>query len=722
MKENTGKNIFIKMMFFMAVIISVFFSVTALVVSRKGNDDTKCNIGAVWYSGEEIEEAKDANAGDFFIDTDDYLLYQKNSKGEWVVIIENFGKPGEQGSQGEPGEDGINVYIGYDGYVWNGEERTDLLIKELDENVAENTIELKNNKYFDVSTIKAGEKIALMANYFKYIKSTQYSGSTITEISTYVSAYGNLDIGVINLLTKEYVLKQTINVEEGFNTVSLNIEVGENETIVLGGDNTTVDLYKSSGVNANDEYGLFTTDTSNFIFSQTNGINDKVIINVKAKFQQKEIMCTTPELEKVYTERTSGYTKVVNGAAPFIYQDASKFAGVAIKSMKAYINSVSYEGDFATMDIALITVPDMFEVGTQLPSYNEIFTIRLPIEFFDGETTINKWVEIDFTKYAYKSDGNLAKDGIIVGENETLVFAANKNETVLWGFNNNNWSAVDGEQFYQTENNQLKGNEENCVLNFLFYVERNIEKPIVENVYRLEELDKEAYFEAQISGKRLSILGDSISTFSGVSNDVDEGLSNNAVYYTSQISQKDTYWQQILTAYDMNLCVNNSWSGAYVSKHKPNVNSEFDSDGSVSSGIARADDLAKLDGTIPDFIIVYIGINDLNANISANTIKIAYDKMLDIISENYPNAKVFCVNMPNRNIGNDPIEYNTVIAETVNDHHNTYLIDLYNSEFNGNIYQENSIDNLHPNKAGMDYLAEIIVEGMKQTILKSYNV
>ena len=171
----------------------------------------------------------------------------------------------------------------------------------------------------------------------------------------------------------------------------------------------------------------------------------------------------------------------------------------------------------------------------------------------------------------------------------------------------------------------------------------------------------------------------------------------------------------------MNLCVNNSWSGSYVSKHSPNQNADKDSDGSVSSGMARADNLAKADGTKPDYILVYIGINDLNAGVSADTVTTAYNTMLDTITTTYSGAKVFCVNMPNRNTGNSPVAYNTAIKNAVDNHDNVYLLDLYGSEYRGTTYQTSSLDNLHPNAVGMDYMTQIVIDGMKAVLLAENN-
>lgn len=202
-----------------------------------------------------------------------------------------------------------------------------------------------------------------------------------------------------------------------------------------------------------------------------------------------------------------------------------------------------------------------------------------------------------------------------------------------------------------------------------------------------------------------------------MSNDENEGLEDGAIYYTnSTLAQSDTYWQQIIDKFDMNLCVNNSWSGAFLTQHAPYSNADKDADGSISSGVARADDLAKNDGTQPDYIIVFMGTNDLGAGVSSTTFASAYNQVLDMINQTYPNAKVFCINLPNRDTTN-PVAYNNAISSAVNSHENTYLVDLYNSEFTGNVYKSGMIDNVHPNAIGMDYMTDIIIEAMKDALL-----
>ena len=71
----------------------------------------------------------------------------------------------------------------------------------------------------------------------------------------------------------------------------------------------------------------------------------------------------------------------------------------------------------------------------------------------------------------------------------------------------------------------------------------------------------------EFAGKKVSILGDSISTYEGVSNNTayNATIGENLVYYTEGlhgVSLHDTWWQQVIDTLDMELCVNNSWSGS----------------------------------------------------------------------------------------------------------------------------------------------------------------
>ena len=101
-----------------------------------------------------------------------------------------------------------------------------------------------------------------------------------------------------------------------------------------------------------------------------------------------------------------------------------------------------------------------------------------------------------------------------------------------------------------------------------------------------------------LKGKRISILGDSISTYKGVSNNVDANITTfaNPYKYADPFPFEKTYWMLIINTFNMTLCVNNSWSGGNLSgKHDE------------SSGMNRAHHLANNDGDKPEFIILFMG-------------------------------------------------------------------------------------------------------------------
>ena len=211
-------------------------------------------------------------------------------------------------------------------------------------------------------------------------------------------------------------------------------------------------------------------------------------------------------------------------------------------------------------------------------------------------------------------------------------------------------------------------------------------------------------------GKKLSILGDSISTYKGVSNDkrANKTTEDNPYYYRPAFEQKDTYWQKILDDFGMTLCVNNSWSGG-------NLSGTYD----PSSGVNRSSELARDDGETPDFIIVFMGINDVGRGIDFAVFEMSYKQTIATVKEKYPLAQVCCVNLPDRDIflKTRTIIYNNIIKEAVLEAgENFFIADLFGSRLNNDFYYNNTIDGLHPDRDGMRIIAEIIEDAMKENV------
>lgn len=213
-----------------------------------------------------------------------------------------------------------------------------------------------------------------------------------------------------------------------------------------------------------------------------------------------------------------------------------------------------------------------------------------------------------------------------------------------------------------------------------------------------------------LKNQKLSILGDSISTYIGVSNNeaANPTIGNNPVFYRPPFPREKTYWELVLAAFDLTLCVNNSWSGGNLSGISD-----------PTSGRNRACELSNAEGINPDIIILFMGTNDLGRGVRADIFGGDYRKTLDIIKEKYPLAKVCCVNIPDR----DPVLksraeiFNSEIESAVKEKGEGYFIaDLYRSRLNNDFYYMNTLDGLHPDEDGMIYIAEVIIDAIKENI------
>lgn len=732
------------------IMVATPFMLSGCSDGKDGND------GTIWKSGTSYTEFTDAKVGDYFIDTDNYILYQKSATG-WSIVMENYGRPGIPGDtgtpgvssythikysatmpdsnddmvdtandyigiyvgtsetaptdytaycwykiKGEPGEDGISVYIGYDGYIWEGAKKTNLSYDTIEEGVVENTLELKENRFFTTKTISAGTKIALMANYMPNAKLTQYSNSIITELTTYVSTSGKLDLGVINLQTGVYTSKQVVDVTAGENTLTPNIKVENNETFVLGGANTTVDLYAKSGVEADDEYGLFTCDLTNFDYSQTNNVNDKLVINIKATFPVEgalfdDVFDLLPE-SAIFSSRS-----VSHGKDPFAYYN-DYFSTAHITRIGIPVKSVETLDENQTFTVSII------DRSTTSYTIKDEIVLTLPLDQLGESTDVGKYIYVDVD--------------IELGENETLGFGSTT-DTVDWVFISNqpagnkysfrdsgtaSWTLnsswthslifdIYGESFISFEDqiNKIKSQEEDAVLQ--------------EKIDALAEI---------LTGKNLSILGDSISTYEGWSNNTDanDTIGDNAVYYggtdndgSSYLnSVEQTWWYQIADKTEMNILVNNSYSGDQV----------------LDYGQTRCEQLHDNSGdnagTNPDIIAVYFGINDFDRNETLEDIQVGYDTMVSKIADKYADAEIYLfTHVPNGKYTRSESElqqFNQIIKD-IAEKYKCKVVNLYeNSGITSSNYATYMADgSIHPNSAGMDIITNCFWNVLYETYI-----
>lgn len=219
--------------------------------------------------------------------------------------------------------------------------------------------------------------------------------------------------------------------------------------------------------------------------------------------------------------------------------------------------------------------------------------------------------------------------------------------------------------------------------------------------------------------KKISIIGDSISTYIGYN------PYNYPVYYKDDRaydneieSVDDTWWKQVIDGVDGTLCVNNSYSGSLVS-------------GKFESSACSAERCTTLhDSGSPDVILIYIGTNDRGFEVDIgfdapqDTQKFygAYRAMLRQLKVNYPSAKIICgtllmgklrnaVNHTYDRFMREDDQYNKAIRLAVKEE-DCLLADI---ALSGERYE--TLDYCHPTKEGHKLMSKLWLRALK-SILK----
>lgn len=248
----------------------------------------------------------------------------------------------------------------------------------------------------------------------------------------------------------------------------------------------------------------------------------------------------------------------------------------------------------------------------------------------------------------------------------------------------------------------------------------------------------------QYSDKKISILGDSISTFAGVGASshsdghmISDGEytypGNHCRYPTNAVTNVfDTYWMKFINAFGMVLGINDSWAGSCVS-WDGTEGTDKGQDVYIASQ-TRIEHLGE-NGT-PDFILVNAGTNDIGKSVSIGTFNTdspvaytaeeianlpvatfadAYRAMLIRLQKTYPLAQVI-VMLPNYTTSyynpEKADQYLEIIKEAC-DYFGVKWIDMRTTGitmFNASTYLS---DGIHPNVAGMNLLYERLYTGVK---------
>ena len=236
-----------------------------------------------------------------------------------------------------------------------------------------------------------------------------------------------------------------------------------------------------------------------------------------------------------------------------------------------------------------------------------------------------------------------------------------------------------------------------------------------------------------LSGKKISIIGDSISTFDGY---IPSGY---ATYYPrgNLDDVRETWWYQLCEELNMTLLKNASWSGSTVSGNSQGTAETACSD-------ARIADIKGAGNVNPDIIICYIGTNDWAGNIAVGdftdkdtipaegiitNISDAYALMLYKIRTTYPGAIVYCVTcLEGRQTADTTYPIVNTRGETIYDVNTAIkkiagifgckIVDLTSSGIHYWNIANHTIDGtLHPNVDG----ARVIKDSIKQKLINTFH-
>lgn len=237
-----------------------------------------------------------------------------------------------------------------------------------------------------------------------------------------------------------------------------------------------------------------------------------------------------------------------------------------------------------------------------------------------------------------------------------------------------------------------------------------------------------------LQGKKVSILGDSISTFTGTM------PADYNVYYPEHgdiPNAGQTWWGQLLTNTGMVLCRNASSANTDVTGNSLAL------DGSAPGcSIRRLVDLRGTDGSSPDVIIIYMGINDFARSRTLGSFTApgvqtegevmvftdAYELMLQKIKALYPTASIYCCTLLERcdmegntgapavNLNGDTVaDFNTQI-KAIAAAYGASVIDFYNCGINYTNLSLFTVDGIHPTWIGAGVLGQYATQAVLSSV------
>ena len=199
--------------------------------------------------------------------------------------------------------------------------------------------------------------------------------------------------------------------------------------------------------------------------------------------------------------------------------------------------------------------------------------------------------------------------------------------------------------------------------------------------------------------KRISILGDSVSTFAGIT-------PPEALFYdawrqeeTGVTSPDDTWWMQVIQGMGGILGVNNSYAGSTVSG------------GFMTSGTSEKRLRTLSAEGEPDMILVAMGANDWGFGVHPQEFEYEYRRMLQRMKRLYPRAEIWCATiLRGKPVPEEEMFFNVdgvispnIYSDIIRRIGTEEAVQL--ADVSGYHMEYETIDGVHPNREGMKMIA-----------------
>ena len=348
-----------------------------------------------------------------------------------------------------------------------------------------------------------------------------------------------------------------------------------------------------------------------------NYLPDEIYTQMKAYFESKE---------------TGFYPYNDRANAPLVCTDVFVISNAKVKSITIPVFSTGKADSEGNFTFSIYILPnDWSKLRTEMADPAEPIVIKVNAEehgLTENTMAIRKFIKVDLTEY-----------DIVLNDKQTLGFSSSEDTLIPARVQTkgtvddlgkekytpakymiDNWDVV-GYYYYNTTESAFAYTDNSLL--FDFELERTYESEDAYNAMIAAQAQADADYAAKLAavaeaygGKYFSLIGDSISTFNGVTNNgsINSTLVGNAVHYTintTVYNPSKTYWGKLAEDTGMNHCVINSWSGGKVYGTERNENKD--------NMLTRSYNLKTNAGKSPDVIFLYYAINDmLNSPSSVN--------------------------------------------------------------------------------------------------------